>query len=102
MPYRGTRRRHGPFETGQRALYGVPRDGQRQTHVAGASESRTGDGKDALLLQQADELDVVGDGRLGKEVKCALRTSQVVAHGFEGIAQPVALRLVLRDVHRSL
>ena len=52
-------------------------------------------------LQQADERDVVGDRRPGPDVEGALRPRRVVAHGLQGVAQQVALRLVLRHVHRG-
>ena len=58
---------------GQRALDCLARNGQREPHVAAAAETGAGDGQDAFLLQQADERDVVGDGRLGENVERALR-----------------------------
>ena len=41
---------HSPFETGQRALDRVPRNRQREAHVAAAAETDAGDRQDALLV----------------------------------------------------
>ena len=71
QPQGGFRQLVEPVDQGV-AVQVAGRDGERQAHVPGAIETGSGDRENAFGLQDADEGDVVGDGRLGNDAMTIL------------------------------
>src|SRR4051812_20251497 len=71
VPESGPSERAG--EAWQRAIQLRPRDRQREPHVPRPPETRPGHREDTLVLQDANERDVVRDGGFGEDVVGALR-----------------------------